>query len=189
MKWRQLKSSNNNNNNNNNILSSGRRTQARLVRHYSVNTVSTASYTKHELTKLKYNKMAMKWKCEWWSGNSMFKIPTKVLVSVGVHIVAMYRASHFVQWSNKLGSREFGGHSSIHIVSIQLDHLNFTEAILAVRVFTCKSSLFQFTLVYTAQSSYASAVLRFVILSVCPSVCPSHACFVMKQKNTLPIFW
>jgi len=30
---------------------------------------------------------------------------------------------------------------------------------------------------------YASAVLGIVILSVRPSVCPSHACFVTKRKN------
>jgi len=46
---------------------------------------------------------------------------------------------------------------------------------------------------FTARSSYASAVLKIVILSVRPSVrpsvCLSHSCFVTKQKNILPIFW
>jgi len=45
--------------------------------------------------------------------------------------------------------------------------------------------------VFTARSIYASAVLEIVILSirlsvylsVCPSVRPSHACFVTKRKN------
>jgi len=41
-------------------------------------------------------------------------------------------------------------------------------------------------------SSYASAVLEVVILSVHPSaylsVCPSHACFVTKRNNALRIF-
>jgi len=44
----------------------------------------------------------------------------------------------------------------------------------------------------TARSSYASAVLGIVMLSVCPpvrlSVCLSHGCFVTKWKNILPIF-
>ena len=44
--------------------------------------------------------------------------------------------------------------------------------------------------VFTVRSSYASAVLRIVILFACTSsVCPCHACFVMKRKNILPIFW
>jgi len=34
-------------------------------------------------------------------------------------------------------------------------------------------------------SSYASAVLRVVILSVCLSVRLSHACFVTKSNNAL----
>jgi len=40
----------------------------------------------------------------------------------------------------------------------------------------------------TAQRSYASAVLGVVILSVRPSVCPSHACFVTNPKNLPAIF-
>jgi len=46
--------------------------------------------------------------------------------------------------------------------------------------------------IYTGRSTYASAVLGTVILfarpSVCPSVCPSDACFVTKRKSILPIF-
>ena len=38
---------------------------------------------------------------------------------------------------------------------------------------------------FTAQRSYASTVLRVVILSLCLS----HTCFVTKWKNILPIFW
>jgi len=49
-------------------------------------------------------------------------------------------------------------------------------------------ALQSFSIVFTARSSYASAVLVIVILFVCPSVRPSHACFVMKPKNLLPIF-
>ena len=41
---------------------------------------------------------------------------------------------------------------------------------------------------FTARRSYASAVLRVVILSVRPSVCLSHACFVTKLNNVLRIF-
>ena len=37
-------------------------------------------------------------------------------------------------------------------------------------------------------SSYASAVLAVVILSVHPSVCPLHTCFVTKPDNALRIF-
>jgi len=44
----------------------------------------------------------------------------------------------------------------------------------------------------TARRSYASAVLGVVILSVrmsvCPSVCLSHACFVTNPKNLPAIF-
>jgi len=36
---------------------------------------------------------------------------------------------------------------------------------------------------FTAWRSYASAVLEVVILSVCPSVRLSHACFVANPKN------
>jgi len=43
-------------------------------------------------------------------------------------------------------------------------------------------------LVFTARRSYASAVLRVVILSVCPSVRLSHACFVTNPKNLPAIF-
>jgi len=47
--------------------------------------------------------------------------------------------------------------------------------------------------IFTARSSYASAVLGIIILSVrlsvCLSVCLSHACFVTKRKNILPIVW
>jgi len=38
--------------------------------------------------------------------------------------------------------------------------------------------------VFTARSSYASAVLVIVILSVCLT----HACFMTKRKNILPTF-
>jgi len=45
--------------------------------------------------------------------------------------------------------------------------------------------------IFTVRSSYVSAVLRIVILSVCPFVCPyvllSHAGSVTKRKNILPI--
>ena len=48
-----------------------------------------------------------------------------------------------------------------------------------------------FLLIFTARSSYASAVLKIVILSVRLSVrlsvCLSHACFVTKGKNIMPI--
>jgi len=40
-------------------------------------------------------------------------------------------------------------------------------------------------------SSYASAVLelKVVILTVCPSVCLSHACSETKSNKALQIFW
>jgi len=38
-------------------------------------------------------------------------------------------------------------------------------------------------------SSYASAVLAVIVLSVRLSVRPSHACFVPKPNNALLIFW
>jgi len=41
---------------------------------------------------------------------------------------------------------------------------------------------------FTARRSYASTVLGAVILSVCPSVRPSHACFVTNLKNLPVIF-
>jgi len=40
-------------------------------------------------------------------------------------------------------------------------------------------------LIFTARSSYASADRNYVRLSVCLS----HAYFVTKRKNILPIFW
>ena len=40
----------------------------------------------------------------------------------------------------------------------------------------------------TARSSYASAIFWIVILSVCLPVRLSHAGFVTKLKNILPIF-
>jgi len=43
-------------------------------------------------------------------------------------------------------------------------------------------------MVFTARRSYANAVLRVVILSVCPSVRLSHACFVTSPKNLPAIF-
>ena len=43
--------------------------------------------------------------------------------------------------------------------------------------------------VFTARRSYASAVLGVVILSVRPSVCLSHACFVTSPKNLPAIFY
>ena len=46
----------------------------------------------------------------------------------------------------------------------------------------------------TARSSYASAVVGIAIPSVCEPVyvclvCLSHACFVTKRKNLMPLFW
>jgi len=41
---------------------------------------------------------------------------------------------------------------------------------------------------FTARRSYASASLGVVILSVRPSVCPSHACFVTNPKNLPAMF-
>jgi len=43
-------------------------------------------------------------------------------------------------------------------------------------------SNFSLTSIFTVQRSYASAVLGVVILSVRPSVCLSHACFVTNPK-------
>jgi len=43
--------------------------------------------------------------------------------------------------------------------------------------------------IFTARSSYASAVFGIVILSVCLPVRPSSVCFATKWKNILPIFW
>jgi len=43
-------------------------------------------------------------------------------------------------------------------------------------------------MVFTARRSYASAVLEVVILSVCVSARPSHACFVANPKNLPTIF-
>jgi len=43
-------------------------------------------------------------------------------------------------------------------------------------------------MIITARRSYASVVLGVVILSVCPSVCLSHACFVTNSKNLPAIF-
>jgi len=42
--------------------------------------------------------------------------------------------------------------------------------------------------VFTARRSYASTVLGVVILSVCPTVRLSHACFVTNPKNLPAIF-
>jgi len=42
---------------------------------------------------------------------------------------------------------------------------------------------------FTTQSSYASALLGIIILIVCLSTRLSHAWFVTKRKNILPIFW
>jgi len=43
-------------------------------------------------------------------------------------------------------------------------------------------------IVFTARRSYASAVLGVAILSVCPFVRLSHACFVTNPKNLQAIF-
>jgi len=43
-------------------------------------------------------------------------------------------------------------------------------------------------MLFTARRSYASAVLGVVILSVRPSVCLSHVCFVTNPKNLPAIF-
>jgi len=42
--------------------------------------------------------------------------------------------------------------------------------------------------IFTARRSYAHTVLGVVILSVRPSVCLSHACFVTNPKNLPAIF-
>jgi len=41
---------------------------------------------------------------------------------------------------------------------------------------------------FTARSSYVRDVLVIVILSVSPSVCSTHECFVTNRKNIVPIF-
>ena len=43
--------------------------------------------------------------------------------------------------------------------------------------------------VFTARRSYGSAVVGVVILSVCPPVCLSHACFVTNPKNLPAMFY
>jgi len=43
--------------------------------------------------------------------------------------------------------------------------------------------------VFTARRNYASAVLGVVILSVCPSVCLSHACFWLIQRTYRRYFY
>jgi len=51
----------------------------------------------------------------------------------------------------------------------------------------CAGILFLYTYFITARSSYASAVLRIVILYVCPSVCPSVTrvlCDETKEHTT-----
>jgi len=54
------------------------------------------------------------------------------------------------------------------------------EILTEVGIFQCA--------LFTARRSYASAVLGVVILSVCPSVRLSHACFVTSAKNLPAIF-
>jgi len=44
-------------------------------------------------------------------------------------------------------------------------------------------------ILFTARSSYASAVSGNVLMSVRLSILPSHACFVTKRKNIRPMFW
>ena len=44
-------------------------------------------------------------------------------------------------------------------------------------------------MVFTARRSHAIAVLGVLILSVCPSVRLSHACFVTNPKNLPAIFF
>jgi len=41
----------------------------------------------------------------------------------------------------------------------------------------------------TYRWTYKSSIPISIAHSVCPSVPPSHACFVTKRKNILPIFW
>ena len=48
-------------------------------------------------------------------------------------------------------------------------------------------NVFPFLFIFTAPA-YARAVLGVVILSVCPSVCLSHACIVTKLNDALQIF-
>jgi len=50
------------------------------------------------------------------------------------------------------------------------------------------SLLFNCYQVSTTRHSYASEVLGVVILSVHPSVCLSHVCFVTNPKNLPAIF-
>jgi len=67
----------------------------------------------------------------------------------------------------------------------QLPHFSAHFAMARSPISAAAEHLFVFI---TARRSYASAVLGVVILSVCPSVRLSHACFVTNSKNRPAIF-
>ena len=77
------------------------------------------------------------------------------------------------------------------------NHVILASAVLSQYTCLTEDDRHTDSVMITARSSYASAVLGIVILSVRPSLCPSvrpsirpsHACFVTKRKNILPIFW
>jgi len=69
----------------------------------------------------------------------------------------------------------------------------FTIVFVIVLMCYCSIDYVGLLFIFTARSSYASAVLGIVILSVRLSVrltvCPAHACFVTKRKNIQLKFW
>jgi len=59
----------------------------------------------------------------------------------------------------------------------------------SLTLYTARTSYSKCFIISFYRARYASAVLGVVILSVCPSVRVSHACFVTNPKNLTAIFF
>jgi len=72
---------------------------------------------------------------------------------------------------------------NIGIPNLVLQYINTSTAVCGLK--GCKNRKCS---IFTERCSYASTVLGVVILSVCPSIRLSHACFVTNPKNLPAIF-
>jgi len=104
-------------------------------------------------------------------------------------------------WLSHVNHLNFGGHNHIPGTAGRLRHCQLSSPVSVINLWRSVAMLITSTveiciqhlgrleeMVLAARCSYASAVLGVVVLSICPSVRPSHACFVTNPKNLPAIF-
>ena len=104
-------------------------------------------------------------------------------------------------WLSHVNHLNFGGHNRIPGTADRLRRCQLSSPVSVINFSRSAAMLITSTveiciqqlgrveeMVFTARRSYGSAVLGVVIVSVRPSVCLSHVCFVTNPKNLPAIF-